>query len=233
MGYGLKVKNSNGQIQIDATYKNYCLYEHGENVSTILLEGTGAIREATITFNNATPYPPLIAIKPSASIYCGLYSYTKSGNNYTGFIVRSEAGYSATIDWMAFVPNETASSAAYGMRVYNASGVLVFDSGYSPMVILDVDTATPGYNSVETITHPSNANAYFIMHSYGAYLLTSAGGPTGIITRLFIAMFKYLSDTQVSFGGKMHRIDFAGSYSLPFGGYWPSSWTILTIKKAF
>jgi hypothetical protein len=227
MSYGLLVKNTAGAIQIDATYKNYSLYEHGENVITSSSGSPVSYYVATITFANASSYPPLIAIKPSSSNYCGLSYYTKSGSNYTGFVVHSYFNTAVTFDWMAFVPNETISSSTYGIRVYNDTGVLVFDGGYAPMVILDVDTATPAYNAVQTLTHLSDANAYFIMAPWGIWIIVG-----GNVLRRFYAMIKYVSATELSFGGLLagEVNGLPGSYS---GGYWPSTWTILTVKKVF
>jgi hypothetical protein len=222
MSYGLLIRNDAGAIQIDATYKNYCLFAHGEGVTT---SGTpGNYYTATVTFSSSTTYPPLIALKPSSSAYCGLWRYTKSGNNYTGFVVISEANTTVTFDWMAFLPNETKSSVAYGLRVYDATTTLVFDNGY---------TVSPGYNSQSTITHPSDANAYFIMSPWGEWDTLEIGPwPPGSLLIRYFAMLKYISATEVSFGGKSAINYYIPAEQSDEGGYWPS-WTILTVKKAF
>lgn len=231
--YGLLVKNSSGAIQIDSTYKNYSLYEHGEGVTTVQ-DTPASYYIVDVTFANATSYQPLIALKPSSTRFCGLLNFLTSGSNYTGFRLVSESNYAATVDWMAFVPNETISSNTYGMRVYNDSGVLVFDSGYTPMVILDVDTCNPGYNDKQTITHPSDSNAYFIVSTNGIWeVLTGGSWPPGSLLIYYHPMMKYISATELSFGGNSTRGGYLPTNQSASGGYWPSTWTILTVKKAF
>lgn len=231
MGYGLKVENESGGLQIDSLYTNWCLYEHGESVTTVD-DGNGWYKK-TVTFSSATAIPPLIAIKPSSSKYCGLYRYTISGSNFTGFIVGSENNNAATIDWMAFVPQTAKTSETHGLRVYDASSTLVFDGGRNPLIIMDVDTANPAYSAVQTITHPSDANAYFIMapHGWWQYITTIAPNLSGGVN--YWPMFKYLTATTVSFGG-VSGDEFQFPSEVEFSdGHWPATWTILTVKKAF
>lgn len=229
MGYGLKIKNDGLGLQIDSLYVNYALWDHGENVSTY---DQGGAHGAEVSFASVAPEPPLIAIKPSSSRYCGLSHYLKSGSNYSGFVLMSEDAVT-TIDWQAFVPRKDKSSESYGLRVYAPSTDLVFDSGHRPMIISDVDTCSPPYNGQVNVTHPSDANAYFIMSPHGFWQWI--GGWNGYISevRNYLPMFKYVSATQVSFGGVMFS---QGAIPAPISfsdGYWPSIWTIITTKKAF
>lgn len=231
--HGLKILNDDLKLQIDSLYTNYALWEHGENVSTA---GAGMYKSVTVTFANSIAQPPLIAIKPSASDYCGLSHYTKSGADYTGFVVHSIINTVVTFDWQAFVPRVDKSSEAYGLRVYNAGGVLVFDSGHAPMIILDVDAVSPAFDAVVSIAHPSDANAYFIMTPWG--LMMRGEGwymPPGVTHMCYyFAMLKYLNATTVSFGGRMAFYGSIPDQNLVgwYGGFWPSLWTIITVKKA-
>jgi hypothetical protein len=228
MSYGLLAKNLNGAIQIDSTYINYVLHEHGEGVSTTYNTDR---YEVIVTFSTSTIHPPLIAIKPSSSVYCGLARYTKSGSDYTGFILYSQSAI-ATIDWQSFIPQTSKSSATYGLRTYNNSSELVFDAEYKAMRILNINTCNPTYSSVVTLTHSSDSNAYFIMGNSGYYILITGGGALQTVIS-FIGMFKYISDTEVSFGGGSGRVAHMPIGSEGGGGYWPTLWTILTVKKAF
>jgi len=225
MEYGLKTINDNSQIQIDSTYINYFLYEHDEGVSVVTY--------LDITFDTPIPYPPLIAIKPdsSGSGYCGLMRYTKSGDNYTGFTLASEYCETAVIDWQAFVPNKTNGAETYGLRIYNAAADLVFDSGYAPLIITDVDVVNPAYNAVVTITHPVDANAYFIMSHWGCIRYSPGGVPTYFV--IYLGMFENISTTQVSFGGVNYTGAHVPSHPPAEDGFWSATWTILTVKKAF
>jgi hypothetical protein len=233
MAYGLNVYNDSLGLQIDSTYCNYCLYEHGESVSTALKPATVNYYIATVTFSTATSIFPLIAIKPSSANYCGLSYVTKSGSNYTGFVVHSYVGTSVTFDWQAFVPRIDKSSETYGIRVYDSTPQLVFDGGHRQMIILDVDTASPAYNATGNITHPSDANAYFIMAPWGWWQVITDTYPPVSSGANYWGMMKYVSATTIDFGGLLGAT-FSIPASISFSdGYWPSVWTILTVEKAF
>lgn len=229
MAYGLKVYNDDLTLIIDSIYINWALWEHGESINTV---DQGSYHDKTITFSSVSSSPPLIAIKPDTDDYCGLGYYTKSGANYNGFNIVSEDKV-VTFSWQAFVPRTDKSSETYGLRVYNATPTLVFDSGHSTMILSDVDTTTPAYNAVSTITHPSDANAYYIVSPWGRWQTVGEWNGSTSTIRNYLAMLKSLSATQVSFGGR----EFSNG-TIPFQisqerGYWPSTWIILTVKKAF
>ena len=229
MVYGLKIYNDDVVLIIDSLYANWALWEHGESVDTV---DQGDFHDKTITFSSAVARPPLIAIKPDTDDYLGLGYYTKSGANFSGFNIVSEDKI-VTFSWQAFVPRTDKSAETYGLRVYDATPALVFDSGYAPMIITDVDTASPAYNAVTTITHPSDANAYFIMSPWGRWQTVGEWNGSTSTIRNYLAMFKYLSATTVSFGGR----EFSNG-SIPVEitqqrGYWPGTWTIITVKKSF
>ena len=229
--YGMRVKNTAGNILIDSTYVNYSLWEHGENVTT---QNTGfGIYRATITFADAFSGIPLIAIKPSSVAHCGVDSLTKDNGNYTGFVVNSTYNTAITFDWMAFAPRTDESSEVYGLRIYNSSTDLVFDSGYAPMIISDVDTCSPAFNGTVNITHPSDTNAYFIRIPSGSWQTIGEWDGHTSKGRIYGPMMRYINATTLNFGG------IQGAYGeIPVeinfsDGYWPDPWTILTIKKAF
>lgn len=229
--YGLKIINANLQTQIDSVYKNYILHEHGENVTT---SGTAPTpKTATITFATPISQPPLIAIKPSSSYYCGWRYYTKSGDNYTGFVVNSEYDSAATFDWQSFIPTASKSGENYGLRVYDVSTNLLFDSGFRQMRIKDVDTCSPAYNAVSSISHPSDSNAYFIMSPWGGWEVYYGWNGMYCLLDGYIGMFKYIDATTVSFGGRNFLRHIIGAEISSSQGYWPSVWTILTIGKEF
>ena len=223
--YGLKVKNDDLVLLIDSTYVNWALWEHGESAST-------AAWTLTVTFSDATAEPPLIAIKPSSSVYSGVYYLTRSGSNYTGFVMRGNAA-SYTIDWQAFVSRKDKSSETYGLRVYNAATDLVFDSGHTPMILSDVDPATPGYNSVVNVTHPSDANAYFVQGVHGYWHIFTDWDGMFTYWERYISMMKYVNATTLSFGGRVFQSGVIPVYIEDSTGYWPASFTVMTIEKAF
>lgn len=232
MGSGVIVRNDSLETQIDADYTNYSLHEHGESVSTSDMGDGLGIRKAVVSFSSATPYYPLIAIKPGSN-YCGFGYHTKSGSNYTGFVVYSLESTTTTFDWQAFSANQVKSGEDYGLRVYSSSGVLTFDSGHISMKCLDFLIATPDWNTVGDVSHESDANGYFIVSSFGMKeARSSLGGGTVELVRS-MAMMKYVNATTISFGGRyMLYATPPGSAHAP-KGYWPSSWNILMVGKAF
>lgn len=229
MGYGIEIYNEGGTLIIDSSYQNWALWEHGESVST---GNSGDYHETEVTFASAVAYPPLIAIKPDTDDYCGMSYYLQSGANYSGFAVTSEDKV-VTFSWQAFVPRRDSSGVSYGLEVYNVSGDMVFDSGYAPMIITDVDTTTPAYNAVSTVTFPSDANAYHIMSPWGRIQTIGEWNGSTSTIRNYLAMFKNLSATTVSFGGREFSNGTIPVEISQTRGWWPATWTILTVKKSW
>ena len=228
--YGLRVLNDNSKLQIDSLYTNYVLWEHGESSTTTKKNG---YYDSVITFAANNSQPPLIAIKPDTDDYCGLQYYYRSGSDYSGFNVLSEY-LAVTFSWQAFIPTTSESSATYGLRVYNPSAVLVFDSGRASMVISDVDTANPAYTAVQTITHPSDSNAYYIVSPWGRIQTVGEWNGSTSKIRNYFPMLKSLSATTVSFGGREGTS--VGSIPVEINqqrGFWPTLWTIITVKRMF
>lgn len=228
--YGLIVKNTKEQLQIDSQYINFSLKEHGENVATVN-NGYGTYTKS-VSFSQAFKDPPLLAMKPS-SVYCGVSHFTRSGDLYTGFVIASQYNTQAVIDWMVFIPRKDRSSDEYGMRVFTAKQSLVFDAGHSPMVILDVKNASTSYSSTTTITHPSDPKAYFIVMPSGSW--QTIGEWNGYVStmRVYGSMISYQGPAQLGFGG----VQFAqGQIPAPIEsskGFWPNPWTIIMVRKAF
>jgi hypothetical protein len=135
--YGLKILNTDGEIQIDGSFVNYSLRD-GDNSKSI----GSSIGTVAHSFSPSTPYPPVVLIKPLQDIPLCLIELTYSSPNYTGFRVGGAAN--ATYSYRVFYPAGNKSSEDYGLRVYNADEKLVFDSGYAPFRIINVISATIG-----------------------------------------------------------------------------------------
>ncbi len=156
MGYGIEIRNADGNIIIDGTYKNFSLYESS---STIL---TGA--KQSISFATPTTLIPIIAIKPDTS-YVSLLGYEKSGNNWTGFTVIG----TGTIYWKVYIAFSTSAGGSYGLICYDSSGNIVFDSNRECFKIYSVTTgislANPDFSGgggTQTITHAEIENPYYL-----------------------------------------------------------------------
>lgn len=186
MEHGLRVKNNNAEIQIDGAYSNYVFSEGSDNQN---IGGTGGIK--THTFSNPTSKPPIVIFRPRTSIACGLISLNYSSPNYTGFIMAGQAN--AAYDYRVFVLKDTMSSEQYGMKIKNASGSLVFDSGYVPFRIVNVINTSNG----ATIAHGAVNPYYILTPLHCGYYCTWPGPPAPPmpVIRLIQGILK-ASDTQ-------------------------------------
>ena len=153
--YGLKIKNSDGDIQIDSIFRNYVLEKSG----SLDIEGLHSISIE----NN--PNPPIAMVRPTGGIdrACGVFDISYSSPNYTA--VRFIGGkknypYSGTcpFDYKIYTLPENKSAETYGLRVYDAGAKLVYDSGFIPFKILEVGSATIDV----TYNHPNHSNPFYI-----------------------------------------------------------------------
>jgi hypothetical protein len=147
MSSGLQVLNDSGDIIVDGTYANHQLVESGSYTQA------GASAITTVNFATALNYPPLIFV--SCSEYLYLFGYTKSGSQYTGFkTISGPTSAAHTVYYHVCAPSPAVSSDTWGMRVWDASSNLVFESGRNYMKIKDVvsyTTPTAGLGSSSTI----------------------------------------------------------------------------------
>lgn len=179
MAYGIRIKNSSGEIQIDGDYRNL-EYKQGGTGATISHGGTGYTYATTIGLT-AGPLVPLVLIRPGTSRFVTLLSYDKSGSDYNGFKMTTESGQSDTIDWKCF-RETTTNSTGYGMRIFNSSGDAVFHSASEYLKILQVNSISLGNPSFSSwpytdITHSSYSNPYYILTPIGKWI-TDYVGPT-------------------------------------------------------
>lgn len=155
MTFGLEVQTDSGDIIVDATYANHQVVESGSYTQA------AAAAITTVTFATALNYPPLIFA--SCSEYLYFYGYTKIGSQYTGFQTISGTGAAAhTVYYYVCAPTPAVSSDTWGMRVWDASSNLVFESGRNYMKIKDVvsyTTPTSGLGSSVTINTVSGITA--------------------------------------------------------------------------
>jgi len=191
--YGLRIKNTSGKIQIDSTYRNYVLEKSGS-----LDLGGGSLTSISITNN---PNPPVVLIRPTDATNkaCGVFDITYSSPNYTAvrffgggvFDVSTETSASGTctFDYKIFTLSESKSTEDYGLRIYNTSEKLVYDSGYTPLKILEVGNATYG----STYTHASHTNPYYIASPKHSGAFSRLAGGTQSIFRFSLALAKQSS----------------------------------------
>ena len=176
--YGLIVRNTNNQIQIDSTYKNHIYKQHGSssvnqylNIISINYVSTGAI------FFLKTPADGTIYVSPYGFIL------DSTSNVYTDIIIASSG--SGTVDWIVYDQIETTQDGNYGLNVYDSSSSLVFSSLETGYVnIINDRTVGTGYTAVRN----NFKNYYAITPGLKKYAYSDCPG-TGIIER-YIYMFQ-------------------------------------------
>jgi len=157
MSYGIKVKNTLGDVIIDGQNKNFALYESGsETISS-------TPKYLDVTFSTPTPQIPIIALRPdSTTAFLTLYGYNKSGINWTGFRVGSYAG--CTFDWQAYLAHPTTRIEDYGLVVRDSSENIIFDSARKYFRIFSVteNINLADESSTQEIEHADIENPYYL-----------------------------------------------------------------------
>ena len=176
MGYGLRVTNDSGQIQIDGTYRNLCKTDYGDNLTlTYANTAGGYFNTVNIT---ASPLPPLIAIRPDPNYPVCIVGYGKTGSNYDKFYVAGSALGNPTIDWVCYRQVPSVSADAYGLRVYDSSSNIVFDSGKTYLKIVSVTNIdiSASATATQNVDHVGLNNPYYILSPQTLCVRTTSGG---------------------------------------------------------
>jgi hypothetical protein len=149
MTYGYQQVNSSGIVQIDDTYQNL-----------------GAIASGTSTMGSVVTFPassitPIIAVNCTSDVYFLMYALDS-----TSFIIMNSDGGSATpysYNVYSTAPSPAPAGTGYGMRVYNSSGLLNFDSNYSYMAIQYIISGS----TISSLLPPTPGTAFSVTHNLG------------------------------------------------------------------
>lgn len=233
MAYGLRVKNSSGELQIDSTYRNLAYAEgaSGAVITNSYIPGNGGY--STLISIASNLLIPLILIRPNTNRFVTIENYQRNGsNNYTGFKVITELNQSTTIDWRCY--RETSSNpSGYGLRVKDSSGNMIFSSLLNYFKIYSVSTITlnppsrtwPGYEirPYQDISHAGISNPYYILTPVGDYIVSEPGDIYGTFWRFMYCKIgiKKLSSTSVRVGW-FHFTDDAIEDYVPEEGWNPT-----------
>lgn len=141
MTYGFKAIGDAGNVQIDDTYSNLHFRGAGSVVTTTLTDGGGGLSGGSyvdVVFTGCKHN--LFAIRCSVGATYILLG--KSGTTWTyRFIAAREGSTTSTVGttiyYWRFDTGPTTSSEGWGLRVWNASGDLTYDSGYKTLVLED------------------------------------------------------------------------------------------------
>ena len=190
--YGLKIKNTKLELQIDGAYRNYVLLDSVDNSALIY-----GFNDINLSVN--TTSPPIILIRPvTTSLLMGVFDLNYTSPNYTGFTILCDVG-GGNVDYRVYVATRENSTEGYGLRVKNPKGDMVYDTGYTPFKILDVTTITIG----GTYTHASISDPFYLFSPWRARLWEQgAPGHPGPILR-FCSGIQKNSATQVGFNWQL------------------------------
>ncbi|WP_338508732.1 hypothetical protein [Pseudomonas poae] len=126
--FGLKVISDSGSISLDSEFSRLCTFHKGTYSS-----GVSFSFQQTVT----TQEPPLVFVRPNNNgsfIQLGV-ALIGSAGAWTGATVVGSTSHSGSIFVAAFASKSTAS---YGMRLWDATGKLIFDSGMQVVVFTRV-----------------------------------------------------------------------------------------------
>lgn len=185
MSFGIEIKNNDGDIVIDGKYQNHVIAESGSII------GTGL---KTVSFGSsyAPARQPLLFARNTAG-YVGLLGWTFSGGNINGFDCAVKDG--GPTDWKLAVTPGGPSSETQGLRVFDAAGAVVFDSGLNYLKLIDAllldYTGLPSGN----VSHASGATPFYCLTSAYSRAMRQNTAETSLD---LIAAFKAVNGTTVA-----------------------------------
>lgn len=144
MGWGLRIRNTSGIIQIDEFYRNLALRHQGTFADLTYVGPYFGITETSYIFSVTRACSvPVVAVSPGKNTNQVTFRCQRVVNNgngtYTFYFQSSGSTAAANGDnrWYIFdYPVESGLAAGYGFRVRNGAGALSFDSRYRYMKVL-------------------------------------------------------------------------------------------------
>jgi hypothetical protein len=213
--YGLLVKNTSNEIQIDSIYRNLSLEQVANGVT--ISNGNSAASCYTRVALTSSPLTPIFLIQPNTDDFVAVRNYYKSGSNFEGVDIYTKYNQSTIINWKSYRENRIPSGDIYGLLVYNSSGQLCFDSGKKYFKIFSVHTinlsapSTFGDGDYEDITHAGISNPFYLLSPNSFYTYAIWNDPQHLFyIEHFTIGLKKLTSTSVRVGWFPF-----GHYSLP------------------
>ena len=174
MGYGLRVKNDSLEIQIDGVYRNFA-YSSQDLSETIDNNADAAGDWFEKKAFTSTSLEPIVIVQPNTDHFICVDALSMSGSSYVGVYFVTEYGESTTIAYRIYKAIPTIVGAGYGIRIYDAAGYPVFDSGHRYLKIVSISAinlANPTYasNPYTNISHAAISNPYYFLTQRGWYV---------------------------------------------------------------
>lgn len=147
MSYGFQSINDNSFVQIDAEAPRLCVLTKGSYSGSTVATGTFARAVTSVD-------PPMVFIRPNQTgviqVPISVW-FTGGPGNWTGFSMRASV-VDANLSGLYFVAAwASMGTAAYGMRLWDGAGTLVYDSG-APAVIVTFAAGNWTYLGDEVLT---------------------------------------------------------------------------------
>jgi hypothetical protein len=195
MTYGYIQYNNDGYVQIDDTYSNL------KEVSS------GTLYTGYETYFPGTSSIPLIAFKNTYSVNQFMYLYRVSTSS---FIIQAENSAQYPVDYKVYSTTDTPSPAGgYGMRIFNPSGVCLFDSNYGYMGIKYISDIT---STLAPVNGVSDFNVTSVTHNVGSNGYVFLNGLQGYSSRYYFGEY----DSQIEYGLTRIAINTADSNTAYF-----------------
>jgi hypothetical protein len=159
MTYGLQTTNTGGNVVIDSTYRNLVLRQKTTFSITPTTQSSGVVSidvgRQNVSFANASS--PVICLNSDTP--AGLSAISISGSTYTWTI---SANNQCTVTAYIFdVPVTTTST--YGLKVFDASSNLVFNSDYKYMKVVDFFNLDYNFSgTTPTVTRSYSSGTYAV-----------------------------------------------------------------------
>jgi hypothetical protein len=212
MSYGALIKNDNGEILIDADFKNLMQSDSG------LLAAGNEYSDSGIKYvkrqwvsHPTSKLPPFFAVEAPDHYIAYESAGTPSSGNYTQLSYHQEDAGSR-LNWVTHdFTGGDGDTGNWGMKVWDGSGDKVYDSREKYLVVEDVvnipdnldywdggdAVEVPGSNppeyywpatsvldTTQDVTHASVANAYYILNNTRGVIGTGARPMTRAIKRV-------------------------------------------------
>lgn len=186
---GLIVTGTSGAIQIDQTYANLAVVQKGTLSWTVGAPQQDQIYGDSVSYTTPTiGHSPMIAFTNTSGVLVNFdYIATSvSGANTTwsfafmGAKADGSAG-TAAITYYIFDRPQASSGSTAGLKVYDGSGLLTYDSGYNYANIVGVQGASlPAGTAAQSYTYTSGRTYAIVQGFNPSYPTVSAtGAPAG------------------------------------------------------
>lgn len=165
MSYGLQFINNSGLVTLDSEYARMVVLESGNYIPNS--DGgltSGVMFAQTVT----TPEPPLIFVRPTSEAGTAAIATVAlfgSPGAWTGFSVRTRSvNYLQPRGRWFTAAFRARATAAYGMRLWDGSANLLFDSG-TPCAVFTAAFQNWTYQFTQQLTI-GNSNFYAVPYAF-------------------------------------------------------------------